>query len=429
MDVKFRVNMASIHLTLLYAVWFILTYFFMLTILTLLRNRSDFNRPPAGPPRELPRVSIVVPAYNEEACIADTIESCLSLNYPRGKLDVIVVNDGSKDRTGEVCERYAGEGRIIYLENNPNMGKSAALNRGFRAAETEYVATIDADTVVEEDILHKVLPYFSSEDIAAVTVAIKVKEARNLLQKVVAVEYELGNGFYNKILSYLNCLFVTPGQFSIYRRDKVLELGGFDQSNIVEDTEIAYRMHKKGLKIACCPSAKAYTLIPSTPKGLYYQRKRWYTGTIQTIMQHRDVVFNPKMGAFGMYFVPFNYGGTVLATLLSISLLTIMLNNASITVSNMNLIRFDVMPMLKPSLTGDTVDPLLISMYYFLGLTPLFLHATTSYLGLKRMGNRLRDNILGFAGFMLFFIPYQIMWILCMYFTAFRREVKWRAGM
>ncbi|MFH1055126.1 MAG: glycosyltransferase [Candidatus Altiarchaeota archaeon] len=421
--------MASIHLTLLYTVWFILTYFFMLTLITLFQKRKEFHVAPQAPITVLPRVSIVIPAYNEERCIASTIDSCSSLNYPGGKLDIIVVNDGSKDRTGEICRKYADAGKILYLENNPNKGKSVALNRGFEMATTEYVATIDADTVVEPDILHKVLPYFSSPDIAAVTVAIKVKGAKNLIQKVIAIEYELGNGFYNKILSYLNCLFVTPGQFSIYRRDMVLELGGFDKNNIVEDTEIAYRMHKKKMRIVCCTTAKAYTLVPSTIRDFYYQRKRWYTGTIQTILQHRDVILNPKLGAFGMYFVPFNYGGTVLATLLSISLLFILFNNAIVTVSNMNLINFDLLPMINLSIREGYIDPLQISMYYLLGLTPLFLHMVASYLGLKTMGNRLRDNVIGFIGFMFFFIPYQIMWVLCMYFTAFKREVKWRAGM
>jgi cellulose synthase/poly-beta-1,6-N-acetylglucosamine synthase-like glycosyltransferase len=421
--------MASIHLTLLYTVWFLLTYFFMLTILTFLTNKKEFHKAPQKAALDLPRVSILVPAYNEERCIADTIESCLGVNYPKDKLDVIVVNDGSKDRTGEICRRYADEGKIIYLENRPNQGKSVALNKGFAEARTEYVATIDADTVVEADIIHKTLPYFSSPEIAAVTVAIKVKEANNLLQKVVMIEYELGNGFYNKILSYLNCLFVTPGQFSIYRRASVLEVGGFDKTNIVEDTEIAYRMHKHGMRIACCTTAKAYTLVPSTARDLYYQRKRWYTGTIQTIMQHRDVIFNRRLGAFGMYFVPFNYGGTIFATLLSLSLVRIILHNASLSLSNLLLIQFDVMPMISAAIRNQAIDPYQVSMYLFLGLTPLCLHIIASYLGLKTMGNRVRDNLPGFVGFMFFFIPYQVMWLLCMYFAAFRREVKWRAGM
>ena len=405
-----------------------LTYFFMLTLVTFLENRGEFHKAPAKAPKELPRVSILVPAFNEEKCIAQTIESCLGVNYPKDMLDIIVVNDGSKDGTGRICKKYASKGRIIYIENMPNQGKSVALNRGFERASTEYVATIDADTVVEPDIILKTLPYFSSDKVAAVTVMIKVRDVKNIMQRVVAIEYDLSNGFYNKVLSYLNCLFVTPGQFSIYRRDKVLELGGFDRNNIVEDTEIAYRMHKRGWRIACCTTATAYTIVPSTLRDFYYQRKRWYTGTMQTILQHRDVIFNRKLGAFGMYFVPFNYGGTVLATLLSASLVVIMFRDASYAFSNMSLIRFDLAPMIHLSLRGS-LDPFVISMYYFLGLTPLVLHCIISYIGLKTIGNEVRKNAAGFVGFMFFFIPYQVMWVLCMYFTAFKREVKWRAGM
>ena len=414
---------------MLYTVWFLLTYFFMLSLVTLVQNRKSFHAAPPKGLTELPTVSVVVPAYNEERCIADTIESCLKINYPREKLRIIVVNDGSKDGTGRICQRYADKGQIVYVENRPNKGKSTSLNIGFERSDSEYVATIDADTMVEEDILLKSLPHFTADDVAAVTVAIKVRGARNLMQKIVEVEYELGNGFYNKILSYLNCLFVTPGQFSIYRRQVVLDLGGFDKDNIVEDTEIAYRMHKEGLKIACCTTAKAYTLVPSTLKDLYYQRKRWYTGTIQTILQHKDVIFNRRLGAFGMYFVPFNYGGTILATILSLSLLLIIFNNTSIALTNMNLINFDILPMIHLTIIKGELDPFQINMYYLLGLTPLVLHMSASYLGLKMMGNRVRNNPFGFIGFMFFFIPYQLMWILCMYFTAFRREVKWRAGM
>ena len=128
--------MVSIHLTLLYTVWFILTYFFMLTLLTLLFKKDEFHKAPAESGKELPTVSILVPAYNEERCIADTIESCLTLDYPKDKLDIVVVNDGSKDRTGEICRRYADAGKIIYLENSPNKGKSTSLNIGFQRART-----------------------------------------------------------------------------------------------------------------------------------------------------------------------------------------------------------------------------------------------------------------------------------------------------
>lgn len=419
----------TIHLTLFYVVWFVLMFFFILSMVTFFTNRTEFHKQRKKNPEFKPRVSIVIPAYNEEKSIADTIESTLSINYPKDKLDVIVVNDGSKDGTGEICKKYASEGKIIYLENNPNQGKSESLNRGIRHALTDYVACIDADTIVEKDIIEKTMPYFDSPEIAAVTTSINVKESRNLLQKIITVEYSIANSFYNKIWSCLNCMFVTPGQFSIYLKDKVLELGGFDRNNLVEDMELAYRMNKNGMKIAVCTNATAYTIVPHTLKDFYYQRKRWYTGTIQTILKHRDVIMNPRLGSFGMYFVPFNYGGTVLTIFLSLSFLAIILSNADLAVSNLHLINFDVLAHARTVITHFQWDVFYISKYHVLGLTPLVMNAIVSYTALNSVGYRVKDNIPGFIGFMFFFIPYQIMWLLSMYFVAFKKEVKWRAGM
>jgi len=416
------------QLLLLYALWLILTFFFSLSMVTFIKNRGIFHaqRPEIS---EKPPVAIIVPAYNEEANIANTIESVLSINYPRDCFEVVIINDGSKDGTGEICRKYAGEGLITYLENNPNIGKAASLNRGIEYADTEYVICIDADTVIEKDIIQKTLPYFDSDDVAAVTSAIKVKNPKTWMQKIIEVEYAVGNGFYNKIWSLLNCMFVTPGQFSIYRREKVLEVGGFDRNNLVEDMELAYRMNKAGMKIAVCTSATAHTVVPATVKDFYYQRKRWYTGTIQTILKHRDVVFNPGLGSFGTYFVPFNYGGTVLAIMLSISFLWIILSSLSISLSNLGLIGFDILSQMKMMVRYAEWDPFNASIYQMLGLSPLLMNFIVTYVALKSMGHRVRDNLLGYFGFIFFFIPYQIIWGLSMYFVAFKREVKWRAGM
>jgi glycosyltransferase involved in cell wall biosynthesis len=122
-------------------------------MLTLFQNRKIFHVAPSKLPRSLPSVSILIPAYNEAHCIAQTIDSCLKVDYPLGLLDIIVVNDGSKDNTGEIAKKYAKEGKITYFENNPNKGKSTSLNIGFEKARTEYIVTIDADTIVEPDII------------------------------------------------------------------------------------------------------------------------------------------------------------------------------------------------------------------------------------------------------------------------------------
>jgi len=367
-----------------------------------------------------------MPALNEEEGIRAAIESLLKIDYPREKIEYIVINDGSSDRTGEIAKSFADRGLITYIENKPNKGKATSLNIGFERASGEYVACIDADTVVDANIIKKTIPHFKNEKIAAVIVPIKVLNPKNWLEKIIAVEYNLGLGFYLKLFSWLNCLFLTPGQFSIYQKKIVLELGGFDPKSIVEDTEIAYRMQKKGYKIDCTVNTSAHTIVPHNLRGLYYQRKRWYAGTLQTILKHKNVFFNKSLGNFGIFFMPFNYGTTFIALILSLSTLCLIGTYAFETLSNLSLIRFDLVPMIQTILREGTFDPLTIRMIYFLGITPFVMNFIACYIGMKSMGQKIGENLFGFVAFLFFFIPYHIFWLIAFHAVGLRREVKWR---
>jgi len=381
------------------------------------------------PLKDLPPVSLVVPAFNEEKSIKDTIESLLSLTYPKELTEIIIVNDGSTDRTAEIVRPYAERGEVIFIDNKVNKGKATALNMGIERATSEYVACLDADTVVEPDIIQKTLPYLQDPKVAAVMAQIHVRNPKNWLERIIAIEYSLGLGFYPKLFSYLDCLYLTPGQFSMYRRSILLKLGGFDPNNIVEDTEIAYRMQKARYKIKCCLSARAYTKVPRTLRDLYYQRKRWYSGTIQTILQHRDVFFNPKLGNFGMYFMPVNYGGALLGVLLFLSIIYRILHHLYLNIRSLSLISFDFYPLLINFLENYKFDPLTLNLYFFIGITPFIMNMIGCYIGLKTVGKSIRENLYGYLIFLFCFIPYNIFWIMCLYFVMFRREIKWRASM
>ena len=418
----------NIHFVLVLVVWWFITFFFTVSFLVFLRERKDMNSI-QEPFEGKPFVSIVVPAFNEEKGIGDTIESLLNTNYPRELLEVIVVNDGSKDNTAQVVQPYADKGLVKFINNKANQGKAASLNQGFREAKGKYVACIDADTVVEPGIIQKTINYFKDESIAAVMVRVQVREPKNWLERIISVEYSLGLGFYPKLISALNSLYLTPGQFSIYRRKVVIELGGFDSRSIVEDTEIAYRMQKAKWRIACCLAASAYTKVPNNVKDFYYQRKRWYSGTLQTILTHRDVFFNRSLGNFGMFFMPVNYGGIMLGLLLFLSTIYLMLVSFESFISRMALVDFDPQSIINIYLSNFNLDPFKLSLFFFLGITPFAMNMVGSYIGLKTVGERVRENLFGYVSFLFFFIPYQILWLLCVYFVLFRREVKWRALM
>ncbi|OYT26291.1 MAG: hypothetical protein B6U97_04140, partial [Candidatus Altiarchaeales archaeon ex4484_96] len=151
--------MNSIHIGLVYALWFIVTFFFMVIVLSIIKNRNEFFNEPKPLAKE-DIITILVPAFNEEKTIADTIESLLRLDYPSHLLDIIVLNDGSTDKTGQIAAEYAQRGDIRLIENRINQGKAKSLNIGIKEAKGELIATLDADTVIEGDILTKVGGYF-----------------------------------------------------------------------------------------------------------------------------------------------------------------------------------------------------------------------------------------------------------------------------
>jgi cellulose synthase/poly-beta-1,6-N-acetylglucosamine synthase-like glycosyltransferase len=417
-----------VHTLLVLVVWWMITFFFTVSGLIFIRERKRLHSIPQ-PFESKPKISIVVPAFNEEKGIAGTIESLLKINYPKELVEFIIVNDGSKDRTAEIVQKYADKGLVRFINNRANQGKAASLNQGFKEACGKYVACIDADTVVEPNVVLKTINYFKDPDTAAVMVRVQVHEPKNWLERIISIEYSLGLGFYPKLISTLNSLYLTPGQFSIYRRDVVLDIGGFDRRSIVEDTEIAYRIQKANLKIDCCLSASVYTKVPDNLRDFYYQRKRWYAGTIQTILKHRDVFFNRSLGNFGMFFMPVNYGGILLGMLLFLSTIYLLLINLDSMMSRLILVDFDLKPIAISYLSDFTVDPLKISIFLLLGLSPFIMNLVGSYVGLKTVGEKISGNLSGYVIFLFFFIPYQILWLICVYTVIFGKKIKWRALM
>ncbi|OYT26431.1 MAG: hypothetical protein B6U97_03885 [Candidatus Altiarchaeales archaeon ex4484_96] len=279
---------------------------------------------------------------------------------------------------------------------------------------------------MEGDILTKVGGYFRDEDVGSVIVRVRVREPKNWLEKIIEMEYNMGLGFYLKLLSFLNCLYLTPGQFSLYRKKMLDELRGFDVDNIVEDTEIAYRMQKKGYKIACCLSTYAYTKVPNNIRAFYYQRRRWYSGTIQTILKHRDVFFNRELGNFGMFFMPVNYGSIIIGTFLFISTIFLIGQTLYDYFIYYSLIDFDIIGSLMNYLSNVEFDPLMISIFYFLGISPFIMNALINFFAIRKMGESFRELFFGFICFLFFFIPYNTLWIICAYMVARNKNIKWR---
>lgn len=261
----------------------------------------------------LPSVTIIIPAYNEEEHILETINSVKKLFYPKDLIEIIVVDDGSTDKTAEIASHTG----VIVLEKE-NAGKANAINLGIEKANGEIIACVDADSYPKDNALIRMMHHFNDPKVAAVTSAILVKDPKNFLQRLQEVEYIL-IAWGRKLLEYLHSVYVTPGPLSLYRKDILQKVGCFNQNVLTEDIEIAWRLQKKGYKIKMELSAKVYTNVPKKFRDWWDQRLRWDIGGIQTVKMYKSAFFNRDYGIFGLFIVPF-FSISILISLLGIFL-------------------------------------------------------------------------------------------------------------
>ncbi|HZX12723.1 MAG TPA: glycosyltransferase [Candidatus Nanoarchaeia archaeon] len=252
-----------------------------------------------------PLVTVAIPAYNEEGNIARSIHSVLNLAYPPEKLQILVINDGSKDNTSNIVKDLIkkNQDRNIQLLEQQNSGKGAALNNALSHATGEYFVCLDADSEAEHDNLKKMLPHFDQEDVAVVLPLMKVRTPTTVLQKLQWCEYLL-NFFYKSLMAAINCVHVAPGPFSVYKKKVLQDVGGFATNNLTEDFEITLKIQKRHYKIIQLLNATVYTGTPDTFNAFCKQRNRWYKGTLLNLFDYKNMIFNKKYGDFGMLQLP-----------------------------------------------------------------------------------------------------------------------------
>lgn len=257
--------------------------------------------------KTLPSVTIAVPAYNEEKTIGHTLDSLFMLNYPKDKIQIVVVNDGSKDHTKSVVLKIirSNPDRNIILVNKKNNGKAAALNASLEYATGELFACVDADTVVEPDSVRYMVHRFERKNTAAVISAIKVKNPDNLYGRIQRMEYLMAV-FMRQVMTYIKTLHVTPGALSMYRTNLTKKIGGFDVGNITEDFEMAIRLKSKGYDVELEKRSIVYTNVPLKHKDFWRQRVRWSRGFIYNHLKYKSMIFNKKHKMMGMFQLPLN---------------------------------------------------------------------------------------------------------------------------
>jgi cellulose synthase/poly-beta-1,6-N-acetylglucosamine synthase-like glycosyltransferase/peptidoglycan/xylan/chitin deacetylase (PgdA/CDA1 family) len=249
-----------------------------------------------------PRVAVLIPAFNEELVIVRTIRSVLNSDYKN--LHIIVIDDGSPDRTAEVArEAYAAEiaaGRVQVL-SKPNGGKAAALNFALDRLTEEIYVGIDADTVIATDAISKLISHFEDPRIGAMAGNAKVGNRVNLWTRWQALEYITSQNFERRALDLFHVVTVVPGAIGAWRTAPVKAAGGYPINTVAEDADLTMNLLEQGFRVDYEDRSLAFTEAPIDAKGLMRQRFRWSFGTLQAVWKHRAAfVRNKAMGLFAL---------------------------------------------------------------------------------------------------------------------------------
>jgi peptidoglycan-N-acetylglucosamine deacetylase len=258
-------------------------------------DRAEIHEP-------LPGVTVLIPAHNEEKVIVQTVSSVLQSDYSH--LHIIVVNDGSEDKTGELLDVNFSDEPHVRIIHQVNRGKAAALYVAMSQAETEIVVTIDADTEIEPDALRKLVRHFSDPTIGAVAGNVKVGNRSRWLTRWQALEYITSQNMEKRAFDLLNCITVVPGALGAWRKKAIDAAGGITADTVAEDADLTIAIRRLGWRICYDEEAIAWTEAPETPAQLIRQRFRWTFGTLQSFWKHSSTVFRPKYGTLGWIALP-----------------------------------------------------------------------------------------------------------------------------
>ena len=250
-----------------------------------------------------PGVTVVIPAYNEEKVIGQTIDSLLAQSY-EGELEIVVVDDGSRDGTYQSARASHGEEPRVRIFTKPNGGKASALNLGIAHARYDVVVALDADTLFARDAVAELVQPLADPKVAAVAGNAKVGNRINLVTRWQALEYVTSQNLDRRAFSLLDCITVVPGAVGAWRREVVQRVGGFRDDTLAEDQDLTLAVRRAGYSVAYADGAIALTEAPDTLRALAKQRFRWSFGTLQCAWKHRDALFRRRYGTLGWIALP-----------------------------------------------------------------------------------------------------------------------------
>ena len=272
------------------------------TLALIHRAIIEGRTPPLVNPPDGPKVSVLIPCFNEQKVIVASVNRILASRW--ANLEVIVLDDGSKDDTSRVVSEAFSADRRVTLMTMENGGKARALNHGLERATGEIVVALDADTLFPPDTIAMLARWFDNPDVGAVAGNAIVGNRVNLVTRWQALEYVTAQNLERRALAALGAVTVVPGAVGAWRRSALMALGGYPPETLAEDQDLTLSVQLAGWRVEFDPEARAYTEAPDTISGLLKQRFRWSFGTLQCLWKHRSALFSLKRPVLGFIALP-----------------------------------------------------------------------------------------------------------------------------
>ncbi|MBT7902639.1 glycosyltransferase family 2 protein [Candidatus Woesearchaeota archaeon] len=402
---------------------YVASYFGLFTsiffIFTLVENWNNLSAPKL--PKKLPKVSIMVPACNEEFTLSKTVKSLLELDWPKTKLEILIIDDGSVDKTYEIAQEWAKTDPRVRAFTKPNGGKGTALNFALDYVTGEVVGCLDADSFVEPDCLKKMIGFFNNPKVGAVTPSLKCTIPKTLWQRIQVIEFLLGV-YLRKVFSFLGSIHVTPGPFTLFKKSFFDKYGGYDESTVTEDIEISLRLQTHDYIIENAVDANVYAVAMPTFLTMRKQRVRWYRGFLDNMLNYKHL-FSAKYGNLGLFILPSAFFSVILAMVVTgyaIFNFTDMWISRFINLYNVN---FDIW---KLKWFQTDLFYMNQSAMLWIGLLSLAIGIAVMII-VKQMSSE-KQNIAGnYVLFIALYLPlFSYWWLESLYCKATKGDVVWR---
>jgi len=349
-----------------------------------------------------PNVTVIIPAYNEEKSISDSVNAVFDSDYPKNKMEVIVVDDGSTDNTINMLKK---DKRIKVLKQD-HQGKVAALNKGIRKSKNEFIAVIDADTILDKKCLRELLRPLSDPVVGGTTGTNMVRNNKTMITAFQNIEYHFLSLIANSFSTVFRNGIWFFGSLACYRKSVLDKVGYFKFDSETEDHDLALEIKRAGYRTINLRSAMGYTVVPSTLKALYRQRRRWWVGSSQALLKNKSLF---RRLSAPVQFVYANHFWWSFYSLVSLPLIIYQINfwlpYNSGSAFALGTYLFKWFSLLGPISVIYNIPQNGLSMYSIFGVLSGILTSTLNVSALKNLKERLYyRNILA----IFFYFPYTI---------------------